>query len=65
MPKSLELSRLIRHTEWARALIRNAGGCQVTDGEIINHSVDPIGTFKYHDPNGDEVDVTIKVRERR
>lgn len=64
MPQDQRLAKLIRHTEWVGALIR-AAGCTVTDGEILNRSVDPQGTVEYHDPNGDVVEVNIKVLERR
>lgn len=65
MPTNAELAKLIRHTDWLAGLVRTAGGCTSTDGEILNRSVDPQGTFEYHDPNGDVVEVNLKVLEKR
>lgn len=62
MPVNQRIAKTGRHTEWIAAILRQHGGVHCTDGELINTSVDPIGQFEYKDPNGDEVEVTIKVR---
>lgn len=65
MPVNQHLAKTGRHTEWVAHILRTEGGVFCTDGELINASVDPIGQFEYRDPNGDEVEVTIKVKQGR
>ena len=61
MPVDQELATLIRHVEWIRGMLKNYGGCEVLEAEVKCMSPSHTSAFKYLDPNGDVVEVQLRV----
>lgn len=61
VPSDPRLAVLLRQSTWLSRLLQTAGGVQVTDPEVIGSSADRRVTFDYLDPNGEAIEVTMKL----